>query len=350
MRLWFVGLPAGAGAALLGVACVLGASGAGADFPAFLSALIGGWALAFAAVNALDDVAGRRAWLVHAGLGVLAIAVLVSIDPLLRSLSDLPAVLRGPPSAAAFAIPPACGWILLTLLGRVTDRTQRAAGRRAATMPRLTWGEDPAQPRLTIMAARMTTGRLSALVVGAVVIGGAAVVVLLVAGERWVTRLAPLLLILALGIVIGLPLYALVRAIVRAHRVRLSLRWTRAALEVEVSDPRSPGAAPADTRTLPLSTLTAFVWRDRGDTARVELHTAHRREVFLVGMLRQDGGASSELPALTRPMVRTLENAGLVRSERRGVVRFRRPDHATAEPVGSPTPARPGGDARSDRD
>ncbi len=349
MRVRFVGAPAAAGIALVGVASALGASGAGADFPAFLSALTGGWALAFAVVNALDDVAGGRAWLIHLGLGALAVAVLVSIDPLLRSLADLPAALRGPLSAAALAIPPACGWVLLTLLGRVTDRTQRTAARRAATMPHLTWGDDPAYPRLTVLAARMTTGRLSALILGAVVTGGAAIVVLLVAGERWVTRLAPLLLILVLGIVVALPLSALVRAVVRVHRVQLSLGWTHGALEVQVSDPRALGAEPPDTRTLPLSALVAFVWRDGGDTARVELHTAHRHEVFLVGMLRQDGGASSELPALTATMNRALENAGLVRSERRGVVRFRRPDHATAEPKESTAPTRPGGDARSDR-
>lgn len=313
-RRWFVAAPAIVGVALCAAGALTGASGSELELPAYLCVIVGGWALAFATVNAVDGLADPVAWIVHSILALAVIALLSGFLPALEALRTLPGPWRRPLGFALLAVPPAGGWVLLTLLGRVSTLFERRAARRAAALPRPAWSGSDSRPELTITAARFSPRRLTTLVIAVTVVGGIIAAAIVILTERWVTRLGPMALIVLLGVFIGLPLYGIVRTIVNRRRTRITLAWTTGGLAMETGS----------SWTVPFPTLTRFVWRERGDMARVEVHTAQRSETFLVGMVRQSGGAASELPPLQHRMVRALEHAGFRRRDHRGVVRFDR--------------------------
>lgn len=315
-RRWFVVLPA-IGGVLLCVAGVALETGTGANggLPAYLCVLVGGWAVAFAIVNALSALHERTAWIVHVVLAVAMAALLSSSLSALGALEAVSAPWRSALGFAALALPPACGWVLLTLLGRVLGLLTGRAARRAAARPRLAWSEGDGRPGLTVMAARVSRARVTAFVVVATIASGAVAAGAVIFAERWVSRLGPMLLVFLIGSVIVLPSYLIARAIANKRRIPLTLRWRTGAIIVDTDA----------SWTVPFATLTRLVWQERGDLARIELHTAQRSETYLVGLVRQDAGASSELPPLQRQMVRVLEDAGLPARVRRDAVRFQRP-------------------------
>ena len=312
---WFVVAPALGGVVLCAAGAV--AAGQGHDgFLAYLGVIVGGWALAFAAVNALAGLAPRRQWVVHVALAVGAVALLATTTALLDALSGLPQPWRGPLLYVALGLPPAAGWVLLTLLGRVSNRIDRDVSRRAATLTPLAWSGSDSRPELTATASTFPRRRLTVLIVGAIAVGGLLATVVMILAERWVLRLPPLMLVVLLGVLIGLPLYAAVHAVVNHGRGPVTLRWGTGAVEID---------AGTDARwVVPLAMIRRLVWCMQGDMARFEIHTATRRETFLVGMVRQDAGSASELPPLQHRMTRALEQAGLRSRVRRGVISFER--------------------------
>ncbi|WP_198553622.1 MULTISPECIES: hypothetical protein [Microbacterium] len=314
-RRWFVVAPALAGLALVIVGMTLAARDAD-GFPAYLSVIVGGWALAFAAVNSLSALPPRRQWTLHVILAVCAIALLPTSMAVLDAIRGLPEPWRRPLFQAALGVPPAAGWVLVTLLGRVSSQIDRSASRRARAMATPAWGGADSRPELTVTASRLSPRRLTALIVGAVALGGALALTIVILAERWVLRLPPLMLVVLFGGLIALPLYAAVRALVNRRRSRLTVRWSTGAIEVHT--------AAGPPWMVPFAMIRRLVWCARGDMARLEIHTASRSETFLVGMVRQDAGAASELPPLQHRMTRALEHAGLRPRTRRDTARFDR--------------------------
>lgn len=312
-RRWFVTLPAIVGIVLCLVGALL-APPSGDDFLPYVAVVVGGWALAFAAVNALAGIGTRAAWTAHVLLALAAIVGVSGMTALLEAMQTVPASWARPLGFALLAVPPACGWVLVTFLGRISSQLTLTAARRAEAIPDPVWSGSDSRPELTVTAARMTRAQLTGLIVAVVVIGGAAVTLIMIAAERWVTRFGPLALTVMLGLVIGLPLYGLVHTIVNRRRVPVTIRWHTGALEIDAGAPWM----------VPLSTITRLVWCERGDMARVEVQTPTRSEVYVVGMVRQAAQTSAQLPPLQRRTLRALEDAGLVHSERRGAVRFSR--------------------------
>jgi len=319
---------------LCAAGALIGVTTSADGFLPFLCVLVGGWALAFGTVNALAGLGARAAWSVHGALVVAAVALLVALVPLLGSLGSTarPGGLAEPVARAlgllALAVPPACGWVLITFLGRISSVFDGAAARRAAAMPRYAWSGSDSRPEVRFTAARFSTRRLAALTVVTTLVGGLAATVVMIAAQHWLNRWPPLAVIVLLGVVIGLPLYAVVWAIVNRHPETVVVRWSTGALQIETDE----------SWTVPFYTVRRFVWRERGEMARIEVHTDRRHETFLVGMVRQDAGAVAELPALQHRMTRALEHAGLERHERRGAVRFERA--AGAISVGDAPPGR----------
>ncbi len=306
-------LPASLGVVLCLVGALL-APTSGDDLLAYVAVVLGGWSLAFATVNSLAALGSRAAWTAHVLLALGAVALLTATTALLEAMRTLPPSWARPLGFALLAVPPACGWVLVTLLARISNRLTHAATRRAAALPDPAWSGSDSRPEVTVTAARMTRAQLTTMIAAVILTGGAAAAAIAIAADRWITRLGPLALIVTLGLVIGLPLYALVHTIVNSRRAPLTIRWHTGALEIDAGSPW----------TVPLPTITRLVWCERGDMARLEVHTPTRSEVYLVGMVRQAAQTAAQLPPLQQRMLRAAENAGLAHSERRGAVRFSR--------------------------
>lgn len=329
-RIWFVIVPALIGIVLCAAGALLVTPTSDGGFPAYLCVIIGGWAVGFALVNALSAWPERWQWGGHVALALGAIALLASTTPLIRTLGSLPEPWPRSLSVVALGIPPAGGWVLITLLGRISGRFDRAAERRAAALAEPTWSGADRHPEVTVNAARFTTAALTALAVGAVVVVGALSAVVVIVTERWLLRLPPLMIVVALGLFVGMPVYAAIWGVVNSRRLPVTLRWHTGALVVDAED----------RWTVPYPMIQSVIWRSQGDTARFEVHTATRSETFLVGMVRQQNGKASQLPPLMHRMRRVLEEAGLRPHERRGTLRYTRSAPTnTVSGSGAPPPA-----------
>ncbi|WP_259457209.1 hypothetical protein [Microbacterium sp. AG790] len=313
-RRWFVLAPALAGIVLCAIGGALVTPTSDGGLAAYLCVLIGGWAVAFSAVNALSGWEERWQWAGHIALTAGALALAVSITPLIQQAATLPEPWGRSLALVALGIPPAAGWIVITLLGRISARVDRASSHRAAAVTPPQWSGPDGRPELTVSASLFTMRALTTLVVGAIIAGGVLAVALLIVAERWVLRLPPLMLVVVLGALIAMPLSAAVHVVVNRRRRPVTIRWRTGAVEVDTGG----------QWTVPFPMIQRLVWCPRGDTARVEIHTATRSETLLVGMVRQESHAAAELPALQRRMRAALEDSGLRPSERRGVLRFDR--------------------------
>ncbi len=277
-------------------------AGGGADsvFVASLLALVGGWAAAFAVVNGVSVLPERVSWVVHCGLAAAALGALSCFGVVLDALEELPPYWEFA-GLAALALPTACGWVLITLVSRFSNRVRCQAAQRALSIPLLDWSDGDDQPRLRVVVARVSFRRLILLIVTVTVLGGALAGTAVFALEPWVSSMGPTLFIVLIGAVIMLPSYLLVRWLVNRHRLALTVRWGSGEVVMDA------GAA----WKVPFTSLTRFVWQQTGNVARIEVHTAERCETYLVGMVRQHGGIRPQLPALREQMVKELERAGL---------------------------------------
>lgn len=313
-RRWFVLVPILVGIALSIAGAVLVTPTSDGGFAAYLCVLIGGWAVAFAAVNALSGLAERWQWAWHIALAAGALALAAWITPVIQALAALPEPWRRSLAVVALGIPSAAGWVLITLLGRISGLFDRAAAARAAAMAEPRWGGSDARPELTISASRFSVRTLTTLIAATVVAAGLLSTALMIVAERWVLRLPPLMIAVVLGALIGMPLYAAVWGVVNRRRRRVTVRWRTGAIDVDAGE----------RWTVPLPMIRRLVWCSRGDMARLEIHTATRSETYLVGMVRQHDRSAAELPPLQRRMQRALAESGLVPTERRGVLRYDR--------------------------
>lgn len=318
----FVRDPLMVGLVLLAAAIVWTLAGDDLGFFPFLLMLIGGWSLAFSFVNATMDMRPvRNGVVLEFGVAtVLTALMLFMIEFGGKDLLDsLPEGARAVIVVLQIAAAPATGWIWLGLLSRITDLFRRRDGEKRPAPAPPEWqredGGDGSRVEFPALDLRMRALTLG--IIGVVVLVGLAGTALLIAFDDAVMNMGPRVVILVMGVVVGLPVYLLVRAGLRRRTLRCTLAFGDDELRIR---------AGSSSHRIPFSELQTLVWRMRSDYARVEVRAAGVDLSLIVGLAKPPAGRTAELPPLPRRVFRRLELEGLTveRSRRDEVVTFRR--------------------------
>ena len=251
--------------------------------------------------------------LVHTVVVIIAGSVMFSVIHAKPDLSGLPESARAAIVTLQLALNPAWGWAALALLSRVTHRVTPKVPVVALEVP--AWAGERDRRELRIPALVMTMRQLTLWIVGAIALGAALVIPLMVVIDPVRLNWPPQLVIIAIG-VIALPIALAARALLARRTLEGRVDWLRLRLEVVAGD-RTLSSNLADIRLLR--------WRRDSDYARVELHTATESITLLAGIARVPKGVAPQLPALPPRLVAALEEAGLTRRvTKRGVEEFAR--------------------------
>ena len=310
------------GAVLLSAALGFTLAGDDLSFFPFLLMLVGGWCFGFAFVNAtLGMVPARNGAVLHVGVAVVLGAAMVVVTEFGGELLEpLPEAVRAVVVVLQLGAIPATGWIWLGVIGRVTDLfARRDAKKRPPRVPP-TWEReesgDGSVVRFPGIPLRMRV--LTRAIIMIVLVVGLFGVALLIALDDIVMRMGPRIAIVLLGIVIGLPAYLLLTAILRRRTEACAVAFGNDELRVQV------GAA---SYAIPFRDLEYLRWRTRSEYARVEVRGGKGIDLSVVaGLAAPPQGFSAELPPLPRRVYRRFELAGLSveRSRQDEVVTFRR--------------------------
>ncbi|WP_285364189.1 hypothetical protein [Microbacterium sp. LMC-P-041] len=307
------------GVLLLVAATVWTIAGDDLSFFPFLLMLLGGWSIAFSFVNATMDMRPVRAGVaVHLGVAVVLTAVMiVVIDAGSELLAGLPEPVRAVIVVLQIAAGPAAGWIWLGLLSRLTDRIGRrdALRRPPPVAPEWERDENGDGSHVQFSAIDLRMRALTVAIVAVVLVVGTAGTVLLIAFDDAVMHMGARLAIILTGAVVGLPVYLMLRAVLRRRTLSCSVAFGDDDLRI-----RSGNA----THRIPFRQLQHLVWRTRSDYARIEVRGAGVDLSLITGLAKPPSGRTAELPALPRRVFRRLELAGLdvERSRRDEVVTF----------------------------
>lgn len=274
------------------------------DFGGFLLALLSGWMLAHALVRRL--LALDPPWL---SVLLHVVASLVVVAPLLALTDPGPWRQAFPPelvAAVGFALPPAAGWIWLTLIGRVSGAVRADADRRAARLIEPEWARDAAgwSLRLPVVPLRRSTYLVVA--AGLIVLAGALIVTFVVVFADLAQRMGPMAILLVLGWTVFLPVFLVLQAIARARTVDVSI----------VVDPRRVRVLPADGGPAmvdaPLRDIRSLTWRLRSSPTGLTVRMADGTGVvLLVGMARRAKGRAPTFPAPPASLLGELASTGL---------------------------------------
>lgn len=317
----FVRDPLIVGLVLLAAAIVWTLAGDDLGFFSFLLMLIGGWSLAFSFVNATTEMRPvRNGVVLELGVATVLTALMLFViefggDDL---LDGLPESVRAVIVVLQIAAAPATAWIWLGLLSRITDLFRRRDTKQPAPTPPEWQREDGGDgsrvefPALDLRMRSLTLG-----IIGVVLIVGLAGTALLIAFGDAVMNMGPRIAIIVMGVVVGLPVYLLLRAALRRRTLWCTLAFGNDELRIRIGSSR---------HRIPFSELQTLVWRMRSDYARVEVSGAGADLSLIVGLAKPPTGRTAELPPLPRRVFRRLERAGLTveRSRRDEVVTFRR--------------------------
>lgn len=302
-----------AGASTL-TALLLSSAGADAFFP-FLLTLLAGWLCAFWFVGrTLDPRWGSWGPASHVGAAVALVPVLwVTVEV-------LPEVIPRGPAAAAFGllamgVAPAAGWVWITLLSRITGWMRRRDSRAAPAPPEWTSDGEGAVVRFAAVPLRLRT--LSLVIAGVTTAAGLVAVVAIIAANDLAERVGPRLLIIAFGIILGLPVYVALLSVLRRQTVECAVRFVRDRLRLEVG---------ATTHEWRLRDIDLLGWRTDSDYARVVVRSGGEDVSVIVGIARQRSGVAAGLPELSGRMTAVLAGAGLTERTRKGTTTtLRRP-------------------------
>lgn len=283
------------GLLLLALAAVMMLATSDLDIWSILAAVLGGWAISAAFVDAVGRL-GVAGLVVHVLVAISAAIVLAGVgswgeppgDPLLRA-----AVVAGGIAAA-----PAAAWIWIALLGRSLGRAPTGRRRLPQEQPTLEWRARPTGGAgLDVRAVPMSIRSLAGLIVLAIVATAVPVVAVVIGFSDVVARFGPR----ALVVVVALPFAGLAYLCLRAAFRRRSGEYTITfgAGEVRL-------ASEAHEERFAYRDIEMLRWRERGEYARLEVRTAAAHRTLLTGLTRNPA-----LPPLSRRTVGLLEAAGL---------------------------------------
>lgn len=211
-----------------------------------------------------------------------------------------------------FALPPAAGWVWITLLNRVINLLP---GKTRVRAP-LAWENDGDAVIVRFRAIPMRMRELTAWMVATIVVTGAVVTTALIVFGDIVERLGPRLLILALGVLFAFPAYLIVTALLRRRSVDATVRVSRDRVWVTAGE---------TAHALRLSQIERLRWGTGSDYARLEVTAPGVDLALLVGIAKQTDGLASELPPLPARTLRLAETEGLEKAtSRRGLVTLSR--------------------------
>jgi hypothetical protein len=211
----FVRAPFAWGLLLLIAAMVWTIAGDDLSFFPFLLMLLGGWSVAFSFVNATMEMRPVRTGVaVHLGVAaVLTAAMIFVIESDGALLAGLSEPVRAVVVVLQIAAGPAAGWIWLGLLSRVTNLIGRRDAKRRPGPAAPEWerdeGGDGSGVEFSALELPMRT--LTLAIVGVVLIVGVAGTGLLIAFDDAVMRVGARIAIVLTGVVVGLPVYLVLR-------------------------------------------------------------------------------------------------------------------------------------------
>ena len=309
------------GAVLLLAAIGFTLAGDDLSFFPFLLMLVGGWCFGFSFVNAtLGMVPARNGAALHVGVAVVLGAVMIFVTEFGGDLIEpLPESARAVIVVLQMAAIPATGWIWLGVIGRVTDLFARRDAKKRPPPVTPGWEReesgDGSLVRFPGIELRMRA--LTRAIVAIIAVVGLLGVALLIALDDVVMRMGPRIAIILMGVVIGLPAYLLLTAVLRRRTAPCAVAFGNDELRVRVGDA---------LHRIPFRELEYLRWRCRSDYARIEVRGAGVDLSLFTGLAKPPQGFSAELPALPKRVFRRLELAGLTveKSRRDEAITFRR--------------------------
>lgn len=281
--------------------------------------LVGGWCLGFAFVN-LTFRMRRNGLFLHIAVTVVlcaeGFAMVEFGGPLLAALPEPVGVVLVVVQMATIT---AAGWMLLGLLSRVTDALTRRERRKAPTRTAPEWERDPSGDGsfVDVRVVELRMRRLIVALIAIVVFVSGAGVALLIALDDAVVRFGPKMSIVIMGLVLGLPSYAALTAVLRRRTRDCRIAFGNDDVRVTVG---------GSTSVVRFTEIEQLRWRGDSDYARIELRGAGVDLSLFSGLAKPLPGRTGQLPPLPRRVFTRFERHGLVveRSRRGDVVTIRR--------------------------
>lgn len=295
----------------------------------FILSLVGGWLAGNTILDRLNRVESLRVRILIHVAAIAAIALTIwAMFVCAKPLTDagfLPGSSWGVFFALQMAGLIAVAWLALALLHTITALVKVSSKPVDLRLPEWEAAEgDGAIVRF--FAAPMRFGVLTAAIVGTVIVAsllGAGLMLVFPA----IMNAGPMVMIVALALVLGMPLYAILSAVFRARSRRCSILFGDRRLRLEIGD---------DAFECGYGQLDGLVWRRGTEYSRIELSARGEQRSLIVGVAKQPPKVAANLPELSRRTRRLLETAGLSdvstdREKRSGLTRYRR----VAAPAGS---------------
>lgn len=279
------------------------------DFWGFLLSLVSGWLVAHALVGALVRLRPPAlAIALHVAASLAAGVLLFALTAAGPWRGALPAsVVAG----IGFAVVPAAGWVWLTLIGRVTGAVREDASRRAQRLVEPAWTRDGGTWTLALPAVPLRSTTFAAAAGGLAAAGIALFGGFVFVFDDLAARMSPLMMVLVLGWVVGLPVYLVLRAVAHARTVDVAVTITAGA---------GPGGRmrvrrAADDAVLfdaSLRGIRSVQWHARSAPTRIVVRPAQGPGlVLLVGLARRSKDAAATYAMPPRRLLSALDAAGL---------------------------------------
>jgi hypothetical protein len=159
--------------------------------------------------------------------------------------------------------------------------------------------------------------RLTLAMIAIVVFVSGAGIALLIALDDAVMRVGPKLSIVIMGLVLGLPAYGVLTAVLRRRTMDCRIAFGNDEVRLTVG---------GDLCVVRFADIERLRWRCDSDYARVELRGSGVDLSLFTGLAKPVRGRTAELPPLPRRVFTRLERCGLTvsRSRRGDVVTFSR--------------------------
>lgn len=280
------------------------------DFVGFLLSLVAGWLAANAVARGLFLLRRRALSLaLHVGLSIVAGVALFALAEGASSLRALP---TGAVMAVSFAMVAFAGWTWITLIGRVSGAVQADSERRASTLVEPEWQRDAEWWTLRLPAVVLRRTSYVAAVAALAIAAAAVVIVFVVVLDDLAQRMSPLVMVLVLGWVVGLPMFLVLRGVARARTVSVEVRAGVERVEVRRTE---DGHVLFDA---PVDGIRMLHWASRSAPTRAIVRPDEGPGlVLLFGMARRAKGTATTVPELPARLRRAWEAVGLAQTRTR---------------------------------